>query len=60
MTVLGPVAPAGMGIVQTHEHLILDASLVAADPYDAILYDGDLAGEELARFKEAGVGCGYR
>ena len=57
MTVLGPVAPAEMGIAQTHEHLILDASLVAADPYDAILYDVDLAVEELARFKEAGGTC---
>ena len=43
MTVLGPVAPAEMGNTQTHEHLILDASMVAADPYDAILYDVDLA-----------------
>ena len=43
MAVPGPAAPAEIGIVQTHEHLILDASLVAADPYDAILYDVDLA-----------------
>lgn len=56
-TVLGPVAPDELGITQTHEHLILDASMVAADPYDAILYDVDLAVEELARFKDAGGNC---
>lgn len=57
MTVLGPIGPDELGITQTHEHLLCDGYLVTADAYDGILYDEELAVDEVALFKAAGGDC---
>ncbi len=57
MTVLGPISPDEIGFTQTHEHLILDGARFEGAAYDAILYDVDLAIEEVSFFKEAGGSC---
>jgi phosphotriesterase-related protein len=56
MTVTGPVAPDQLGIVMTHEHLLLDLYRVFQPHRDMKLYDVELAAAELAHYARAGGG----
>jgi phosphotriesterase-related protein len=55
-TVLGDVAPTGLGMTYAHEHLILDSPLVADRFPHILLDDVDAAVEELRACAAAGVG----
>jgi 5-phospho-D-xylono-1,4-lactonase len=58
LTVLGPVAPASLGVTHAHEHLVARATpaLVAEQP-DLDLSDPEPVTEDLAAFRGAGGGA---
>ncbi len=53
ITVLGPIAPAEMGITQTHEHLVIDA-MDHYGGYNFVIDDEDLVVAELGAFTARG------
>jgi phosphotriesterase-related protein len=53
ITVLGPIAPAAMGITHAHEHLLLDA-MDHFGGYEYVIDDEDLVVDELAAFTGRG------
>ena len=56
MTVLGPVAPRDMGVVDAHSHLYI-APIPGAPPDAPVLTDADGVARELADFRAAGGGA---
>jgi phosphotriesterase-related protein len=52
-TVLGPVSPQDLGVMQPHEHVLVDLRH-SLSKFDAILDDVELAADELRAFREAG------
>ncbi len=53
MTVLGPIAPAELGVTQTHEHLVLNLKR-ASHRLDALQNNEQLITDEVTLFREAG------
>ncbi|MBI4025081.1 MAG: phosphotriesterase-related protein [Verrucomicrobia bacterium] len=53
ITVLGPIAPDQMGIMQTHEHLLVDA-MDHYGGYEFVMDDEELAIQELREFTSRG------
>jgi predicted metal-dependent phosphotriesterase family hydrolase len=54
MTVVGPISPDELGIVMTHEHLLLDLYRVFQPHREMKLYDVELAAAELNLYRSAG------
>ncbi len=55
-TVLGPVDPAALGIVDGHSHVWIEP-VVGADPSAPILFDATAVTRELQQYKTAGGGA---